>query len=260
MSNSRPKIPSSVAREVRQRCKFGCVICGNPIVDYEHMKGWAHVKEHVAKDMTLLCKKHHGERTSGILPIDLVRKHDKNPYNTKRSNSSSQQLYYYGHSCAIEMGSNIFKMDTPDRRFPSLLIPLIVDGNPIIGFNMYNGRLSLNANLYDSNNNLILKIVDNILEFSLDSWDITFIKNKLSIRQGKGDIQLIISFIAPNTVRIDRAKLSYNNVRVSVENDKVILLNNKVEIVGNRGHNMPIGISVGEDYYPGVPCCIYSHG
>ncbi len=41
-SNSvRPKIPLPIQREVRQRCGFGCVICGLPLYDYDHIIGWA---------------------------------------------------------------------------------------------------------------------------------------------------------------------------------------------------------------------------
>src|SRR5207248_2332597 len=30
-------------REIRQRCGFGCVLCGRPLYTYEHMEGWARV-------------------------------------------------------------------------------------------------------------------------------------------------------------------------------------------------------------------------
>lgn len=38
--NSR-NIPLPIQREVRQRCGFGCVICGMPLYEYEHMEEWA---------------------------------------------------------------------------------------------------------------------------------------------------------------------------------------------------------------------------
>lgn len=43
--NSR-NIPLSIQRKVRQRCGFGCVICGMPLYEYEHMAEWAQVKRH----------------------------------------------------------------------------------------------------------------------------------------------------------------------------------------------------------------------
>lgn len=67
-------IPRPIQREVRQRCGFGCVICGTPLYEYEHMEEWAEVKRHVAEEITLLCDKHHKEKTNGWLPKEDVRK------------------------------------------------------------------------------------------------------------------------------------------------------------------------------------------
>ncbi len=69
--NSR-NIPLPIQREVRQRCGFGCVICGFPLYEYDHLKGWPNVQEHIASDITLLCDKHHREATSGLLPREKV--------------------------------------------------------------------------------------------------------------------------------------------------------------------------------------------
>jgi hypothetical protein len=80
----RPPIPYEIKREVRQRCGFGCVICGSPLYEYEHMEGWAVVHRHVAEEITLLCDKHHSERTKGLLPKEDVVKANNNPYNNVR--------------------------------------------------------------------------------------------------------------------------------------------------------------------------------
>lgn len=41
-------IPAQIKHSVRQRCGFGCVICGSPIYEYDHMLGFAEVDRHVA--------------------------------------------------------------------------------------------------------------------------------------------------------------------------------------------------------------------
>jgi len=58
----RPAISDPIKREVRQRCGFGCVICGVPIYDYEHMVPHTEVQEHLANNVTLLCPTHHREK------------------------------------------------------------------------------------------------------------------------------------------------------------------------------------------------------
>ena len=65
-------IPLPVQREVRRRCGFGCVICGLPLYEYDHLLCWAVVQRHVAEEITLLCDQHHREKTSGLLPNDAV--------------------------------------------------------------------------------------------------------------------------------------------------------------------------------------------
>jgi hypothetical protein len=76
-------IPEPIKREVRQRCGFGCIICGFPLYEHDHMKEWALVQEHVAEDLTLLCDKHHKEVTNGFLPREKVIEANENPYNLK---------------------------------------------------------------------------------------------------------------------------------------------------------------------------------
>ncbi|MGU5889575.1 hypothetical protein, partial [Aeromonas hydrophila] len=87
--NSR-NIPLPIQREVRQRCGFGCVICGMPLYEYEHMEEWANVKRHVAEEITLLCDQHHREKTGGLLPKEVVRDANKNPFNLRKGVSQGE--------------------------------------------------------------------------------------------------------------------------------------------------------------------------
>ena len=82
----RPPIPQELKREIRQRCGFGCVICGMPLYEYEHMLEWAEVQRHVAGEITLLCRQHHGEKTNGLLPKEVVVASNQNPYNKQPVN------------------------------------------------------------------------------------------------------------------------------------------------------------------------------
>ena len=91
--NSR-NIPLPIQREVRKRCGFGCVICGFPLYEYDHLTGWANVYEHVAEDITLLCDQHHKEVTNGLLPREKVFEANKSPYNLKYGLCSPLLLHY----------------------------------------------------------------------------------------------------------------------------------------------------------------------
>src|SRR4030042_2333444 len=82
-SPSSRNIPLPIQREVRRRCGFGCVICGMPLYEFEHMLGWAKVPRPVTEEITLMCDQHHRERTAGLLPIEAVSEANANPYNLR---------------------------------------------------------------------------------------------------------------------------------------------------------------------------------
>ena len=42
-------------RAVRQRCGFGCVLCGKPIYQYDHMHGYTLENADDPDAITLLC-------------------------------------------------------------------------------------------------------------------------------------------------------------------------------------------------------------
>ena len=67
-------IPSAVQREVRQRCGFGCVVCGSAIYDYEHFDPeFAEAKAHEAGRIALLCPTDHARKRKGLLSEGAYR-------------------------------------------------------------------------------------------------------------------------------------------------------------------------------------------
>ena len=64
MPEKRPPLSPKLKREVRQRCGFGCVICGYPIYEYDHILGWAKVKRHLTMKITILCDQHTKAKTT----------------------------------------------------------------------------------------------------------------------------------------------------------------------------------------------------
>ncbi|MXF04188.1 hypothetical protein FQ041_25950, partial [Escherichia coli] len=62
------RIPETIKRQIRQRCGFGCVICGFGFYDYEHFKpDFVDAKIHDPNGMTLLCSQRNQKRARGRL-------------------------------------------------------------------------------------------------------------------------------------------------------------------------------------------------
>lgn len=250
-------IPLPIQREVRKRCGFGCVICGLPLYEYEHMEEWAVVKRHVAEEITLLCDQHHREKTSGLLPKEIVRKADRSPFNLQEGASKPYDLHFSGAYCEAEIGSNTFR--ATDSGYGSVMVPLAIDGIPILGFVMTDGHLLLNMNLFDEFNDLVLRIVNNRLTYSVSPWDITLEGKRLTIREARGKFLVEIAFETPGKVIVQRGRFLLNGVEVKVFPDHVEV-GRGIRVSGSIGENTAYGFAIGTDMpsgaafaFPGIP-------
>lgn len=210
----REAIPAAIKREIRQRCGFGCVFCGLPFYDYEHMTEWATVKRHVADEMTLLCPNHHRQKTNGLISKEDLKKANENPFNLRqemppfafRAQPSSLVLktggvsFFYG-SNATENG----------------MVVLSIQSERIIWLNFQDGNLLLNLSLYDRKGKQIARIRDNELVYSTDPWDITFVGKTVRIQAQSKDTLLSLT-VDPNanTISFDEAKLRFAGYEVLI--------------------------------------------
>lgn len=240
-------IPEPIKREVRQRSGFGCVICGFPLYDYEHMEEWAKVKKHEAKNITLLCPDHHRQVTSGIMPKTIVYRANENPYNHQEGHSTPLTLHYEGTSCEFLIGGNIFSMDYSGN--PSQLIAIMVDGNPLLSFILDDGQLLLSARLFDEANYIVCRIEDNELIFSTSPWDIQIVGKKMIIREKSKKILVEIIFEAPNKVIINKARLLCNGVEILINENSMSIAGKQHTSIGCKYHNNHAGIIIGNDPY-----------
>lgn len=240
--NSR-NIPLPIQREVRQRCGFGCVICGMPLYEYEHMEEWAVVKRHVAEEITLLCDQHHREKTGGLLPIEAVREANDNPLNLRDGVSKPYDLHFSGKTAEIEIGSNSFTCE--DKGYGTQMIPISVDGTPLIGLMLADGHLLLNLIIFDEFNAPVLHIKNNQLYYSTDPWDIQLIGTKLIVREAHRKILIEIIFSPPDKVVINRGRFLRNGVEILVRPTNILVTNNSCIISKTRAHNCNGGLIIG---------------
>jgi len=242
----REKIPSHIKREVRQRCGFGCVICGLPLYEYEHMEEWAVVKRHVADEITLLCDRHHREKTAHLLPKEDVRKFNKNPINLQNEKSKKYNLHFSGSRAEVWVGSNSFVCENLEDG--AELNAIVVDGFPLIQMKVQDKHLLLNLTFFDEQNKIAAQIVENELVYSTSPWDIELIGTNLTIREGHGIILLNIEFSPPNKIKINSGRLLRNGIELLIKPTKVIITNNQITIEQNRSINCNAGLILGKSH------------
>lgn len=221
-------------RAIRQRCGFGCVICGYPLYEYDHVTGWANVLVHNETEITLLCPTHHSEATRGLLPREIIERANNDPHNLKAGFSKNYFLNYAGGNLVTDIGGNFFHTQ----------IALMIDGQPIVGYQSDGENLLLYVKLFDEGNNLLLSIEANELVYSVDPWDIELVGTQLTLRAGRGRFILRLNFQVPNKLRIDRGILQYNGRSIQINDDEMLVDNNALTMQGCE-FICPIGIMIG---------------
>jgi hypothetical protein len=237
-------IPANIRREVRKRCGFGCVICGNPFYQYDHMKEWAIVKEHQAEDITLLCTEHHAKIASGLLSRETVISANKSPFNLNKEMSSTLGLDYVGEKCSVIFGGNIYSINKED--FEESTAPILIDLIPVIEIKFEENRPLISIRMYDKSNNLILHVEENELSYSVNQWDVEWTQNILIIREELGKIRLKIKFIPPKMIKILSGRFYLNGIGVDINPNRMLILNSQNEIKGADFGRARVGIVIGK--------------
>jgi hypothetical protein len=243
MTQDRPRIKDDIKREVRQRCGFGCVICGRPIYEYDHMLGWANVKRHEASEITLLCDNHHREKTSGFLPNERVLEANGKPFNVQHGVTAPHTLHYSGMEFTLKVGG--FEISGT-----SSCEAIRVDGESLIGVRLEDGHFLLSMTIYDVGGDIVLLIDDNELVLNTHMWDIEVEGSRVTIREGKGIILFDIVFRPPSTVVIMRGRFLRNGVELLVAPKWSALLNTRRLFSDIGLKHLSVGLDLGDAQEP----------
>lgn len=237
----RPPIPPEIKLAVRQRCCFGCVVCGNPIYQYEHFIPWETCRSHDAYNINLLCPDHH-TRKGKLLPLKLLEDCVRSPFNCRRGQSKAEHLLYYGASYSIECGSNwLHVTDGGDSS------AILIDGRSVLGFKRQGSALLLDLDLRSQDGTKLAAIEDNALTYTVDAaWDITFDQNHiLTIRSAPRQVCLRIVFFPPDTVSVTSGQFWLEGHGVDVKPSRVKIYGNDSSISENVTENTDAVIAVG---------------
>jgi hypothetical protein len=235
-------------REIRRRCGFGCVICGLPFYQYDHIHQWSEVQRHQADEITLLCHRHHGEKTGGLLPNDVVIQANREPFNLKVGVSTPFPLHFSGDRCTAIVGGNRFNHGFGEDSPPMVILQ--VDGNPILAFDRVDGALMLLLNVFDKYNKHVVSIFENELMYSARAHDVELVGTTLTVREDSGRVLIEIEFLPPDKIVIPRGRLLHNGVELLIERN-LVTLSDGPRIQGCIGNNSSVFI-IGEPSNGGI--------
>jgi len=195
----RPAIPDPIRRAVRQRCRFGCVVCGCPVFEYDHMTPYAEVGCHEESNLTLLCAIHHDAKTHNRLSEEVVRYHNAHPYNAKTDYSSPYKIMP-DRNISIIIGTNKLIKRFPNGNGDYYCLATTAKGEEGSYFESFatlhaeNGWLSLSMMLTDKNGQPILTIEHGEITSSSGVWDFHYEGATIKIREKLGSILLDMDF------------------------------------------------------------------
>ena len=204
-------IPEGVKREVRQRCGFGCVICGNGIYQYDHFSPeFTQAREHSPDGITLLCGSHHDQKNHGLLSNSQIAEYDSRPY-CKKAGAAFGEFHLTGGQPVVRLGNSKFE-------FCDVIIQIAGEDTIwIVGSDEPGEGLKVSARIRDRNGNLILEIFENEWRVGADIWDINTSGNKLQIQSKSRQYDVVLSFNPPDTLVLERAHMSHRGVEIKID-------------------------------------------
>lgn len=178
-------IPSAVKRQVRQECGFGCVICGAPLYDYEHIDDFAMVKSHEPKNIALLCPTHHAMKTRKVIDRATVQMARQAAVNRRRARSGPFTLPPAG-AFEVEIGTCRAWTTLPPHGAD---YPIIwIEGHSHLAIHSVDGLITFSMELCDQLGNSLVTVDHGEIKTTTGVWDITYEGGNLKIRAGPGTI------------------------------------------------------------------------
>lgn len=236
-------IPEPKKRSVRQRCGFGCVVCGDPFIEYHHFAPrFERAKEHRPEGITLLCKQHHGDADGGLLSSESVHRNNANPCCLREGHTHKSLVTNYGETgkrLKFMIGSATF--ETP--------IVLMYESEELISFKppeAPNAPWRLSARILDRNGRDLLKIVDNEWRVGVHRYDITTRMNMMEVREGRGDVIFAMEVVYDELLHITRLDMDCYGVRIGSDRNGTFSVSgtNCGKVIVNGGFRGDIGIHV----------------
>lgn len=247
-------IPRDIKLKVRQKYGFGCVICGEAFIQYEHIDPeFKDCKEHTEEGITILCNTHHGMKTSRRLSKELVLKAMQNP-KCLQQGFSNTHLFLSEKPTTVKLaGSFIYGSEHI----------IAINDEPIVSLSEptdENDIYKLSALFQDKNDNQMLLIVENEIIMKIGTWDIEHVGPKIKIRNSKNDIGLILNIEQDNLISVERIKARYGNVTIEGNSQELIIMNadsqSKLAMYGTTLAHNTVGIAINSPNIRGAGCRI----
>lgn len=193
-------IPAAVAREIRRRSKFGCVICRSGFYQYEHIfPAFEDAKAHEPANICCLCGSCHDAVTRGHRSKESVmaayRAIQEKPID--KVGKPIGPLDFYGGNAILSIGGL--------RYSPIVQTVLRYHGQNVISVVPGNGDTpgTISAIFTDESGTQVLELIENAWKGSTENWDIDVVGSRITVRRAKGVVALRLKLEPPGVIVIE---------------------------------------------------------
>lgn len=206
-------IPANIKRLVRQRCGFGCIVCGLGIIQYEHVEPEFHdAAEHDPEKIVLLCPQCHAKVTTKFWSKEKIKAARLNPM-AKRVGYSKEVFDFGDGQPVVQLGG---------IRFSNCSTLIEVSGIPLFKVEepeMDGAPFRLSGIFCDSNGDVSLRIQENEWLASTDNWDVEVGGGAIVIREGLKKIHLKLKAEPPHLLIVEKLDMKLGDMAFKLEAD-----------------------------------------
>jgi hypothetical protein len=209
-------IDAATKRVVRQRCGFGCAICGGFPFIYDHVDPqWVDATRHDPERIALLCGTCNDKKTRGLIAVTTVFAAMANPA-ARRAGFSWSSLPPDGRPI-IDIGSTLFE---------DLAVVAHIMGEDILRIDAPEAPgapYRVNATFFSEDDGDYLKIVDNEWQCATGNWDAEIVGQRLTVRRAAREVVLQIRFDPPRTLVVETLVMTFKGASAVVKDGKACL-------------------------------------
>ncbi|MBN4053153.1 hypothetical protein JYT92_00175 [bacterium AH-315-L15] len=234
------RIPPDIKREVRQRCGFGCVICGLGIVQYEHVEPeFSEAQQHEADKIALLCPQCHAKVTTKFWSKEKIRQAMQNPICLQQG--YTKEVFDFCDGYPILQFGGMSLSNCP--------IPIEVAGQPLFKIEkpeVEGAPFRLSGIFCDSKGKVTLQIIENEWIASSENWDVEVSGGAIVIREAHRKVHLKLKVEPPKKLIVDRLDMFVDSLGFEANGDflRVKSPNGSVgEFTGCGADNCRVGMS-----------------
>lgn len=207
-------------RVVRERCGFGCVICGSIPYDYDHFKiPFPECRTHDPDNIVLLCDPHHRKKTNGFISIDAIEAYVRN-IDLRRRDASFR----------AELLSEDFTVKWPGIDITNCGNDIVIDGVPVLSIartgNPLEPVLISGAFSNDYGDGLCRIERNEFLTSPAEIGDVECVANRLTLK-GKSGRTLVKFSLSPKTLILEELYLVKRGAFVIADANRFVVGNGR---------------------------------